>query len=252
MPEPQRTAAPEVVGNQLRAALEGVRPWRLTEKREAKRAALQAADGVGYLRFREAKSAADQQQAELDTGWERLVANDPDVVIPTLEEAFEDNHFPAVPVDIDGDELAVAMLFDSVDRVVPERRPNVTPTGRTTLKKRTKTELNEFYLVVLASQTMAAVREAFAVAPAVSRVLLVVCRDAADRSLECVYIGDFARAEVEDVSGRATIDVFDNSALHLSIGGRTDEIQPLDLGNEPEVEALVEQLAQARQGQTAS
>ena len=98
----------------------------------------------------------------LDEEWERY---EPDVAIAALERAFADNEAPAAPIDCEGDRTTVVMEFQSREAIVPERKPARTPTGKPTLKKRTKTEINRLYLEALGSNVLATVKETFAVAP---------------------------------------------------------------------------------------
>lgn len=98
----------------------------------------------------------------LTTNW---CLNEPDVAIAALERAFADNEAPAAPIDCEGDRTTVVMEFQPREAIVPERKPARTPTGKPTLKKRTKTEINRLYLEALGSNVLATVKETFAVAP---------------------------------------------------------------------------------------
>ncbi len=60
--------------------------------------AAQAAQAELDDRWRQAQGEQAQAQQELDRQWARLVGNDPDTVLATLAEAFEDNEAPAAPV----------------------------------------------------------------------------------------------------------------------------------------------------------
>lgn len=53
--------------------------------------------------------------------WRLLCANAPDVVIETLDEAFEDNEAPSAAVGVDGDEVALVVLVPSTAVAVPEQ-----------------------------------------------------------------------------------------------------------------------------------
>ena len=52
-------------------------------------------------RLRQAQVEQARAQQELDKSWALLTGNDPDTVLATLAEAFEDNEAPAAPVGID-------------------------------------------------------------------------------------------------------------------------------------------------------
>ena len=116
------------------------------------------------------------EQAKLDEEWERLGANDPELTLAVLEQAFADNEAPAAAIDCEGDRTTVVMQFAAPEAIVPERKPARTPTGKRTLKKRTKTEINALYLQALGSNVLATVKEAFAVAPGTNVVQILVIR----------------------------------------------------------------------------
>ncbi len=246
LPSPTRIVSDNLLDRQVTAALEGVRPWRLSERREAGRTAQAAVERVADLDYADAKLDLATRQERLDRVWERLMANDREVVLPTVEDALEQRKLPAVPLDLQGDYLTLGLVLDSVESVVPERRPNSTPSGRRTLKKRTKTEVNQFYVAVLAALCVAAVRETTAVAPAVATVSTIACRASEGTALECVYVGEFDVAS--DVSGPSASTLFDRAALKLDIGGRTEELRALDLAGDPAVNRVVETLAAACRG----
>jgi hypothetical protein len=62
--------------------------------------------------------ASDQRaqlQHQLDERWSQLRGNDPEVVLATLAEAFEDNEAPAAAVAVDGAELDLVVLVPGDD-----------------------------------------------------------------------------------------------------------------------------------------
>jgi hypothetical protein len=89
---------------------------------------------------RESERAA--RQAEIDQDWEHLQANDPEPTMLALEQAFADNEAPAAPLNCEGNRVTILMRFQAAEAIVPERKPARTPTGKRTLKRRTKTEVN--------------------------------------------------------------------------------------------------------------
>jgi Protein of unknown function (DUF4236) len=151
---------------------------------------------------RDAERAAEQ--TVLDDEWQKLTANDPSVTLSVLEEAFADNEMPAAAIDCDGDRTTVVMQFVPPETIVPERKPARTPTGKRTLKKRTKTEINALYLEALGSNVLATVKETFAVAPGTEVVQLLVVRRETDRrhagELAAIYVGEFDRASYAGAS----------------------------------------------------
>jgi len=191
---------------------------------------------------REAACAAKQQ--ELDEAWGRLEANDPEVTLPALNRAFADNEAPAEATACEGDRITVVMRFSSPESIVPERKRARTPTGKRTLKKRTKTEINALYLDALGSNVLATVKEAFAVAPGTQTVqLLVVRREAEGKNagqLAAIYAGEFSRGGYDgaraNAPGRALALA---PASMLNLKGKTGQVAPLDLKERPELAALL-------------
>jgi hypothetical protein len=191
---------------------------------------------------RRATARAAEQQ-ELDEAWARLQANDPEVTLPALNRAFEDNEAAAKATKCDGNRTSVVMQFSEPEAIVPERKPARTPTGKRTLKKRTKTEVNALYVEALGSNVFATVKETLAVAPGTELIELVVVRRETDKSngqIAAIYFGEFDRARYEGASpsdpGKA-LHLVPNSMLNLK--GKTEQVAPLDLKERPELTALL-------------
>lgn len=117
-------------------------------------------------KWRQAQAQQTQAQHELDEQWARLTGSDPDTVLATLAEAFEDNEAPAAAVGIDGVELSPIVLVPG-EEAVPERLPTTTQAGNLALRKLPKGERSAFYLLLMAGHVLVTLREAFAVVPGV-------------------------------------------------------------------------------------
>jgi hypothetical protein len=184
-----------------------------------------------------ARRAAERagEQAAADRDWKRLNANFPEVTLAALEQAFADNEAPAAAIDCDGDHTTVLMQFVAPEAIVPERRPGRTPTGKRTLKKRTKTEINALYLQALGSNALATVKEAFAVAPGTEVIQLMVIRRETDKrhagELAAIYLGEFDRAGFAGASGARdparSLSLAAEAVLNLK--GQTAAVSPIDL-----------------------
>jgi hypothetical protein len=142
-PPPSLPDARTVRRRHERNAAAGIGLLQRAARAEAKQRAARAADAE----LAEARRQAVQQQAEwqrqLDQRWQQLCDNDPDVVLATVAEAFEDNEAPAAPVAVEGAELALVVLAPP-DEVVPERMPDRTQAGNLTLRKLPKGERSAF------------------------------------------------------------------------------------------------------------
>jgi hypothetical protein len=167
-PPPSLPDAGTVRRRHEREALAGIGLFQRAARADAKERATRAAEAE----LAAARQQAVQQQAEfqrqLDQWWHQLCQNNPDVVLATLAEAFEDNEAPAAPVAVDGAELDLVVLAPPYD-VVPERMPDRTQAGNLTLRKLPKGERSALYGLLVFGHLLVTMREAFAVAPASRR-----------------------------------------------------------------------------------
>ena len=201
---------------------------------------------VGAERARRDKQR-DEEQAEADTDWAKLVANEPQTTITVLEQAFADNSSPAAPINCEGTTTTVVMQFAQPEELVPERKPARTPTGKPTLKKRTKTEINELYVKSLASNVLATVKEAFASAPGTKVVrILVVRREGSGKlaeELAAIYAGEFDRDGFRS-GGNADLRTLTSAPdADLTLKGKTQAVAPIDLDAHPHLQDLLGELA---------
>jgi hypothetical protein len=189
------------------------------------------------------------EQDQLDADWDKLQANDSMTTIAALEEAFADNESPAAPLNCEGDRTTVVMQFSQPETIVPERKPARTPSGKRTLKKRTKTEINGLYLQALGSNILATVKEAFAVAPGTNVVQMLVIRRETDKKhageLAAIYVGEFSRGQYESGGGSRAPDSILSSApeASLNLKGKTEKIMPIDLSVRPDLAEVLSQMA---------
>lgn len=189
------------------------------------------------------------EQVRLDKEWECLQRNDPVVTIAALEQAFADNEAPAAPIDCEGERVTVVMEFPSPEAIIPERKPARTPTGRATLKQRTKTETNSLYLQALGSNVLATVKEAFAVAPGTQVVQILVIRHETEgkqaNQWMAVFVGEFDRAHYENASGsRDPAETLRNAPeATLKLKGQSQQVVPLDLTKRDDLGAVLDQVA---------
>jgi hypothetical protein len=186
-------------------------------------------------------AARAEEQEHLDEYWRRLNANDPDVTLAVLEQAFADNEAPGAAIDCDGPRTTVVMQFVPPEAIVPEQKPARTPSGKPTLKKRTKTEINALYQQALGSNVLATVKEAFAVAPGTEVVQMLVVRheasEAREGELACIYVGEFDRATFASASGSRDPAValsLSNEAV-LNLKGKTEAVSPIVLDGRPDL-----------------
>lgn len=260
---PEQVHAPEplsldaLVKDYQRAAVQGIGFFRFGERRAAKErakaeASVEAAriDAHNQEIYRELLQAAD-------TDFQRLVDHDPETVIAAVDAAFADNASESTCVDAgtdtDGTRYATVVVVFGSAVLVPEKVAALTPAGKPTLKKRTKTDRNALYVRALASTVLATVREALQTSPSSDEVRVVVLRrdpqaaSPADR-VAPIYTATFSRNQVGQVRpDQVDLDSVLTQApdARLTRKGATAEVVPIDTNDEPELVRLAAQFADA-------
>lgn len=223
--------------------------FKRAERKAAKTAARERAAADAAAENERRQLDREHAVADAQAAWRCLLANETEAVLGALEAAFADNESAAAAINCVDGEAQVVMLASGPD-LIPDQKPAVTPTGKPTLKKRTKSELNDLYVSFIASRALATVREAFAVAPALARVKLLVVRNESSAGLGrdhvvAIFAGTFSRSLIEQAQwhrldlARVLDEVPD--AL-IARKGRAGELQPLDLSNEPEIAGIVDRV----------
>ena len=148
--------------------------------------------------------------------------------------------------------MTTLMVLDGTD-AVPERVPHLTPTGKPSSRKLTKTERNELYLAWMSSNLLATIREAFAVAPSLHAVSVVVLRREpmtpfGEKPLSAIYAGTLSREQSDRIvwdQPEALDAIFHADSLLIETKGRTKEVFPIDLGLHPDLADMVGQVKDA-------
>jgi hypothetical protein len=219
-----------------REALRGIGPLHRSARSAARQQAVSDADAEIKAALALAQGAQAQLQRDLDLQWQRLLANDHQVVIGTLAEAFEDNEAPAVVAGVEGSEITRVVLVPSTDSV-PERMPSTTEAGNLSLRKMTKTQRNAFYLELVCGHLLVTVRESLAVAPGVASARVVAVRwspvnSYGRRDLECLLAVVLTRQSLEGIQWKtasARAIVADAGTNILMNQGLASELRQLDL-----------------------
>jgi hypothetical protein len=230
-----------------RERLSGISLWKRSERHAATACAHEAAAGeIANERDRRAQER-NALQASLDEGWQRLLANDREAVFEAIEAAFEDNEMPAAPIDVDGPAATLVMKIASPSELIPEREPSTTPTGKPTHKRRTKRDINALYAELLASQVVATVKEAFAVAPGLQHIRVLTIRgDRLGGGLQLIplYVGEMDRALLRrDDWKDINVLAFVESVGEIRYRGQVQELAPLAIDNDPQLRTAVDDLA---------
>ncbi|GAA4997618.1 hypothetical protein [Actinopolymorpha pittospori] len=244
-PEPDRDA---INARHRKAALAGIGMFERRARAQAKAAAEMAASAEIAAAIAKNQRLHAQYQTDLDRLWQRLLQNDPEIVLGTLAEAFEDNDAAAAPVGVAGSEASLVVLVPT-SAAIPERRPATTSAGNLTLKKLTKREIADFYKLMVCGYVLATVKEAFAVAPGLTHTSIVALRDDGPDAyghprVEAILAARFARQALRDVrwtTADAVRIVSDASELlTVKQAGASKEFAPLDLDSEPDIAKVVQ------------
>jgi hypothetical protein len=197
--------------------------WRSSARRRLADDVTREASIEASVATRAASDVHGASQARADAWWRALQAGEPDTVTAALNAAFSDNAAPVTVVQCDGVSAALLLHLPGA-AVVPEVGPHVTPGGRLSAKKWTKTEFQELYARLLAAHLLATAREAWAVAPSLD-ALRVIGVAAAD-SDQVLFDVDLARGSgdwSDDTLGRQLLTVLPYGLRRV---GRIREVQP--------------------------
>lgn len=213
----------------------------LSARAEAKRLAAQQIEFETEQQHQSLLRWQTQAQAWWDQQWSRLMAGERDTVLEVLNDALADNAQPSAVVDYRHGEASVVIWAPPFEQT-PTRHPDLTPAGNPTVRTYTKSERNALYRRWLAGHVVVTLKEVFAVAPSVLQVRSVVVRPATTHGYEILLAGVHSRQVIETANYAADgAEEIWQRGTHLRVvtGGRTQELLPLDLGDEPDLRALL-------------
>jgi hypothetical protein len=249
VPPPQPVNEEALRAAHEKRALDGVSWFKRSQRRVAReRAHLQAAAEAATKR-QAAQAEHDREQAQADEQWQRLLANDQQTVVATLEAAFEHSQMPAAALACDGAHATVLVRFPPVEGVVPAQRAAVTPTGRPTVRARTKGESNRLYAAAVLSHSLAVGREALAACPRLDDATIIVVTGGEDATSPVAAISAIRidRGTLERIDWSAQPDAA-TAALGFErlmlLKGQAAELSPLSLVDEDALRDVVQQVAQ--------
>jgi hypothetical protein len=208
-------------------------------RRSTRKAAQAAAVLATRMECGELEAAGQAQywavQQETDKLWQRLITNDPDVVLAVLSHAFQTSIANAAPLGVRDTEAHLALLAPDLG-ALPERHPTTTAAGNLSLKKFTKGEMADLYKQLVAGLVLATTKEAFAIAPGVTDIRIVVLRNTPADAYgkirpEAILAARVARTALSGVqwtkAGALTILNEINSELVTRIAGPSKALAPL-------------------------
>jgi hypothetical protein len=245
-PSPDRAA---IYQHYEKNALAGLSVFKRSQRAEATRQAAASTEAEVQRLWTEACQRQQQWQQYLDDRWRRLCANDPDVVIETLEEAFEDNEAPAAAVGANSDEVSLVVLVAPAEDAIPEQMPTTTQAGNLSLRKLPQRDRADYFKQFVCGQVLVTIREAFAVAPGLKSATVAAIRnDGKDAygkpRVSCILAARFDRAALVGVRwGDADAAAIVNDVAIDKIlvqRGRSKDLSPIDLAGEPALTQLLE------------
>lgn len=255
VPAPEPAPVEAMVTEHQREAVKAIRFFRFAERRAAKE---RARDAAVVEAARMDASNQEIYRALLEDAaadFQLLIDHDPESVVIAVDASFADNSSESTCVDAgtddDGTRYATVVVVFGSAALVPEKIAAVTPAGKPTLKKRTKTDRNALYVRALASTVLATVREALQTSPSTEEVRVVVLRrdlqalDPAERTAP-VYVATFSRQLVEQArSDLVDLDQFLTQVpdAQLSRKGATGEVMPISTRDDADLAHLAERFA---------
>jgi hypothetical protein len=247
-PPPQAPDRAAIYQHYEQHALAGVGRLQRARRSQARQQAAEWTETEVNRELAEGQAAQQRYQEQLNQRWQQLCANEPDAVMETLEEAFEDNEAPAATVGIDGAEASIAILVPAAIDAVPEQVPGTTQAGNLTLKRLTQRDRADYYKVFVCGQVLVTIREAFAVAPGLTSVRAVVLRndgrDAYGKArVSCILAAKIERSALTGIQWETAdaVAIVNDAATEKLIQqkGRSQELVPLDLASEPAIVDLI-------------
>jgi hypothetical protein len=146
--------------------------YQFAQKKIVSQESWKVADAQANARFLELDKERDFEQAKADAWWALLNEGESQVLADALKLAFSDNQAPVIIQRAQGPEAYLVLVLPDIE-VLPEKRMNITPTGRVSSKKWTIAEKNEVYGQLLGAHLIATIREAWAVAPSLKQIRIV-------------------------------------------------------------------------------
>jgi hypothetical protein len=187
-------------------------------------------------------------QQEIDQRWQRLITNDPDVVLAVLSYTFQNSGANAAPLGVCDAKAQLALLAPD-PAALPERHPTTTAAGNLSLKKFTKAEIADLYKQLVAGLVLATAKEAFAAAPGITEIRIVALRatpaDAYGRIRpEAIMAAQIPRAALNGVQWTRAdaLSILNEISTELltRTAGPSKAFAPLDLKTEPEIARLIQ------------
>lgn len=166
---------------------------------------------------------AERQEAS-DRAWAALASGEPEAVVAAVQAALTGRGLDVVVASDSVGHVHLNLAFAD-EESVPTHQPALTPAGRPTLKKLTKTEAAYHVRQLVAAHALLAAKETFAQSPGI-----LVVEVSTRRGRDVLVRGRLAREQLESADwSKDAWKVLEDVDPHLgaNIGGRTQELRPL-------------------------
>lgn len=223
-------------------AVQEISIFRRKARKNARLGADQAASAEVQRLRRWNTSEYERMCSERDAEWQKLLLNTPRHVQQAITQALSNIPVKSQYVDISTMPTycspLIVLQFDGIS-LIPEQYATLTPMGRPTVKNRTKTNRNDTYVQALGSAVLAVARRAFAAAPGLDELQVLVLRQGSDTShksktLVPIFHVAFNRVptlELEWTKINPSEAILNLPTANLVREGRTGEIVEILLGD---------------------
>lgn len=193
--------------------------------------------------YQESCRQAAAASADVERWWSALQQGEPTTVLATVNQALSDNEQPSAAVAYTQGEASVVIMAPSLD-YFPTHAPGLTAAGNPTLKRLTQTDRHSLYFQSVLSHMVVTLKEVFAVAPTVTRCRAVMLGHS-ESGLGVLVAGVYARTSLATVDWnrmRLLDVVLSADDLRYHRAGRTGDLRPLDLTDDPDLRDLISSL----------
>ena len=229
IPEPKRSNPAIWYREEWQRRKHEARFWQRSKIKELKSQVSAHAEIYAEGAFADGMKQYQSERRTADAWWQQLIVGEPKTLKAALQKGFSDNFAAVRVIEAEGSEADLSIRMPAID-ILPDKRMNITPTGRLSSKAWTKTELNEAYAQLLAAHLLATVREAWAVGLSLQKLRIVALPEFGEINDGFLFDIDAIRALGDwhdDGWGEIVLKSFQ---LGLNRVGKTREIQlwPVD------------------------
>ena len=244
VPDPSWVIPAQYLADFERQYLTGVGRFDRSGRERARQAAVAAAEHAAAQYNAQLAQQHRDTTAQTVAWWDAVVCNEPTSVLALVNDAFADNASPAAALSVDGSELSVLMIQPGPEEF-GDQKATLTPSGKPTIKRMTKTEQREQWTSCALSRAIATIAEAFAVAPGITRVHLAVVTSAGTGgAYKLILTGDVVRPSFIDATWPSVITtgVMARGGQFASKTDRFGALDEIPTAGDPQLLALVDGL----------